>query len=192
MLSRFRGSPTSSHWNGAISVLKHFLSTKELGIVYGGGVKKGLECNVDPDFAGDLDDRKSTTGFVFLLHGSVVSWGSRWQTSVATSTVESEYIVAATTSKKTVYVWLGRMLEDLGMTVGCITMHCDNQGCISNLESHFVSKYTIHISVSYHYAREHVAWGHVDPVYILSTKENVADMFTKVLAPAVLLKHRKC
>lgn len=188
VLSRFRGSPTTSHWNGAIRVVKYLVSTKDLGIVYGGGAKNGLVCYVDADFAGDLDSRKSTTGFVFLLNGSVVSWGSRKQSSVATSTVEAEYIAAATAIKEA--VWVGRMLEELGILVGCITMYCDNQGCISNLKNHLVSKYTKHISVSYHYAREHVSWGHIEPVYI-STHENVADMFTKPLAPAVFLKHRK-
>jgi hypothetical protein len=188
VLSRFRGSPTTSHCNGAIRVVKYFVSTKDLGIVYGGRIDSGLVCYVDADFAGDLDNRKSTTGFVFMLNGSVVSWGSRKQSSVATSTVEAAYIAAATAIKEA--VWLGKMLEELGIDVGRITLYCDNQGCISNLKNHLVSKYTKHISVSYHYAREHVAWGHIDPVYI-STHQNVADMFTKPLAPLVFLKHRK-
>jgi hypothetical protein len=187
VLSRFRGQPTTAHWNGAIRVLKYLINTKDMGIVYGNGATKGLECYVDADFAGDLDSRKSTTGFVFLLNGSAISWGSKKQTSVATSTVEAEYIAAATAIKEA--MWMGRMLEELGMSVGPITLYCDNQGCISNLKNHLVSKYTKHISVSYHYAREHVAWGHINPVYI-STTENMADMFTKPLSPLVFIKHR--
>lgn len=83
-----------------------------------------------------------------------------------------------------------RMLEELGVTVGCITMYCDSKGCISNLENHLVSKCIKDISVSYHYAKEHVAWGHMNPVNI-SAHDNVADMFTKPLTVVVFLKHRE-
>jgi hypothetical protein len=52
-----------------------------------------------------------------------------------------------------------------------------------------VSKHTKHISVCYHHARERVAWGQINPVYV-PTAENVADMFTKPLAAASFEKHR--
>jgi hypothetical protein len=63
--------------------------------VYGGTGQQTHEGYVDSDFAGDMDTRKSTTGFVFMLNGGVISWGSKKQKSVATSTVEAEYIAAS-------------------------------------------------------------------------------------------------
>jgi hypothetical protein len=73
MLSRFRGQPTTAHWNGAIRVLRYLNCTKYMGITYTKSGTNDLVCFVDADFAGDLDSRKSTIGFVFLLNGSAVS-----------------------------------------------------------------------------------------------------------------------
>ena len=125
--------------------------------------------------------------FVFLLNGSVISWGSRKQSCVATSTVEAEYIAASAAIKEA--LWLGSLLKEVGVTVDCVKLYCDNQGCISNLKNHLVSKFTKHISVCYHYARERVLWGQINPIYV-STSENVADMFTKPLSATSFIKHR--
>jgi hypothetical protein len=56
---------------------------------------RGLEGYVDSDFAGDKDDRKSTSGMVFMLGGGAVSWGNKKQSTVSCSTTEAEYIAAA-------------------------------------------------------------------------------------------------
>ncbi len=73
MLSRYRGTPTTAHWNGAVRVLNYLGSTKDMGVVYGTSSEEELVGYVDADFAGDLDTRNSTTGFVFLYGGAVVS-----------------------------------------------------------------------------------------------------------------------
>jgi hypothetical protein len=158
-----------------------------MGITYTNSGDDELVGYVDADFAGNLDGRKSTTGFVLLLNGSAVSWCSKKQSSVATSTVEAEFIATAAAVKEV--VWMGGMLEELGVTVKTVKLFCDNQGAIQHLKNHIVSKFTKHISISYHYAREKVAWGQIEPVYV-ATSENVADMFTKPLASAVFAKHR--
>jgi hypothetical protein len=101
--------------------------------------------------------------------------------------VESEYITASGAVKEA--MWVGSMLWELGVEITCVTMYCDNQGCVQNLKNHMVSKHTKHISVSYHHARERVAWGQISPVYV-PTSENVADMFTKPLASTSFEKHR--
>jgi hypothetical protein len=187
VLSRLRGQPTTSHWNGAIRVLRYLNCTKEMGITYTNSGDDELVGYVDADFAGDLDGRKSTTGFVLLLNGSAVSWCSKKQSSVATSTVEAEFIATAAAVKEV--MWMGGMLEELGVAVKTVKLFCDNQGAIQHLKNHIVSKFSKHISISYHYAREKVAWGQIEPVYV-ATSENVADMFTKPLASAAFEKHR--
>jgi histone deacetylase 1/2 len=187
VLSRYRVSPTTSHWNGAIRVLKYLGSTKDLGVVYGSHSEEELVGYVDSDFAGDLDTRKSTTGYLFLYHGAVISWCSKKQTSVATSTVEAEYIAASQAVKEA--MWLGSLLGELGIKISSIKLYCDNLGCITNMKNHVVSKYTKHISVSYHHVREKVAWGQIIPLYVPS-EENIADMFTKPLSAKVFQGHR--
>ena len=188
VLSRYRGTPTTAHWNGAVRVLKYLGSTKDMGVVYGTSSEEELVGYVDADFAGDLDTRKSTTGFVFLYGGAVLSWCSKKQTAVATSTVEAEYMAASHAIKEA--LWLGSLLGELGVIIKFVKLYCDNQGCIANLKNHLISKHTKHISVSFHHGREKVAWGQIVPDYVTSD-ENMADMFTKPLSVNVFQKHRE-
>jgi hypothetical protein len=57
-----------------LRIVRYLLGTKEMGLIYGGKGKQDLTGFVDSDFAGDVDSRKSTTGFVFMLNGGAVSW----------------------------------------------------------------------------------------------------------------------
>jgi Reverse transcriptase (RNA-dependent DNA polymerase) len=92
VLSRYRGSPTTPYWGGALRVVRYLLSTKSYGLKLGGS-DIPLQGFVDANFAGDLDDRKSTTGFVFLVYGGAVSWRSKRQGAVTTSTFSIETLV---------------------------------------------------------------------------------------------------
>ena len=105
LLARYRANPTTAHYKAGLRVVSYLLGTKEMGLVYEGTGQQTLEGYVDSDFAGDMDTRKSTTGFVFILNGGAISWGSKKQQSVATSTVEAEYIAASHAIKEG--VWLG-------------------------------------------------------------------------------------
>jgi hypothetical protein len=151
--------------------------------------RQSLAGFVDSDFAGDVVSRKSNTGFVFMLNGGAVSWGSKKQQSVATSTVEAEFIAASHAIKEG--VWLGSLLKELGQSVSGVELRMDITGCIANLQNNVLSKYTKHISVCYHQAREKVAWGQITPVYVhVNTEDNVADIFTKPLPNPSFLKQR--
>jgi hypothetical protein len=187
LLARYRANPTSSHMRAGLRIVRYLLGTKDMGLIYGGKGKQDLTGFVDSDFAGDYDSRKSITWFVFMLNGGAVSWGSKKQHSVATSTVEAEFIAASHAIKEG--MWFGSLLEELGKSVSGVELRMDNMGCIANLQSHVLSKYTKHISVCYHQAREKVAWGQVTPVYV-NTESNVADIFTRPLPSPSFLKHR--
>jgi hypothetical protein len=186
VLSRYRMSPTTAHWNEAIRVLKYLKSTRELVLVLGGKDTE-LEGFVDADYGGDQDHRFSTTGFVLTVFGGAVVWGSKKQSAVATSTVEAEFMAASTAVKEA--NWLRGFLEEIGVTPWIVKIHCDNQGCINHLRNPVYSKYTKHISVSFHFAREAIAKGQVDVRYVPSAR-NVADIFTKPLTRQVFQGHR--
>ncbi len=89
--------------------------------------------------------------------------------------MEPEYLAATHAIKEA--MWLGALLGEMGIRIGVVKLYCDNQGCISSLKNHLVSKHTTHIRVSYRHAREKVAGGQIFPIYIPSD-ENMADMFT--------------
>ena len=71
-----------------------------------------FETAVDVDFAGDIDSRKSTTGFVFTLGGIAISWASNLQKIVTLSTTEAEYVAVIETGKE--MIWLHGFLDELG------------------------------------------------------------------------------
>ena len=82
-------------------ILKYLRRTKDLVLVYGGEELK-FYGYIDSSFQSDLDDSKSTFGFLFTLNGGVVSWKSSKQPTTADSTTEAEYIVASDAAKEVV------------------------------------------------------------------------------------------
>ena len=76
-----------------------------------------------------MDDRKSTGGYVYTLACAAISWKSKKQTTVALSSTEAEYVVAALAAKEG--IWIKAMLEELKLlTIPIVTLFCDNLSCI--------------------------------------------------------------
>ena len=90
-LSKFMASPSTVHWQAANGVLRYLAGTTHYGLNFGGS-NTGLEGYCDADYAGDLDTRRSTTGYVFILNGGALSQSSKRQPTVAVSTSEAEYM----------------------------------------------------------------------------------------------------
>jgi hypothetical protein len=177
VLSRSRNSPTTSQWNEALRVLRYLKGTRSHGIVLGGNDEEVVGF-VDSDGSGDLDGLKSTGGYVFEVNGGPVLWGSKKQSCVATSTVQAEFIASSTAVKEA--TWLRGLMSELDIPVWKVRLHCDSTGCIANLKNPVNSKYTKHLAIAFHHAREDVIHGNIDLKYIPSA-ENVADIFTKAL-----------
>jgi hypothetical protein len=186
VLSRYRSAPTTAHWNEGLRVVRYLKDTEELQLRLGGGSEPVI-AYTDSDLAGCLDSRKSTSGFLVKVFGGVVSWGSKKQHSVSTSTVEAEFQAACLVVNEV--AWLRGMLWELGIPVGDIPLHCDNSGSLRHLKDPVNTIHTKHIAIKFARAREAVMRGEVKPVYV-GTDVNVADIFTKALTPTVFLRHR--
>jgi transposase InsO family protein len=186
VLSRYRCNPTTAHWNAAMRVLHYLRDTKDKVLVLGGNSSVVLEGYVDADFAGDLDSRFSTSGYVFYVCGGAVSWASKKQNSVATSTVEAEFMASSLAIKEA--NWLRSFLEEIGEPPWSVKIYVDNQGCINHLRNPVNSKFTKHIAVAFHFAREAIKLCQVDVQYVESAK-NRADVMTKPLVGPVFRKH---
>jgi hypothetical protein len=181
VLSRFNSKPTVGHMKAALNVVRYLHGTVELGIQYGGG-SGSMQPLVftDSDYAGDLQTRRSTTGFVVTIAGGAVSWSSKLQHTVATSTVEAEYMAAAAAIKEA--LWMRKLLADLSKPVGSVEVMGDNMGMLSALRNPVQSVRTKHIDVAHHFARERVARKEVTLTYV-PTERMVADALTKALSP---------
>ena len=96
LINRFMASPTELHLQAAKRVLRYLKGIVDLGVFYRNEGNGELMAYTDSDYAGDVDDRKSTSGYVFLLNEGAVSWSSKKQSVVALSTIEAEFVAAAT------------------------------------------------------------------------------------------------
>jgi hypothetical protein len=111
-VSRFMEKPTIEHLSAVKHLLRYIAGTKNYGcVLHRGGEKLELVGYSDADMAGDLDDRKSTTGCLFFLNGCPVAWQSIKQQSIALSSCEAEYMAA--TPAVCQAAWLRRLLGEL-------------------------------------------------------------------------------
>jgi hypothetical protein len=134
----------------------------------------------DADWAGDLDSRRSTTGFLFKFGDFPVCWKSKRQPTVALSTAEAEYMSLASAGQTA--IWFRQLLADLGFRQDKATVIFeDNQGCIAMAKNPVSHERTKHIDIKYHFIRELVSNETIKVEY-LSTEEMEADILTKSLS----------
>lgn len=143
------------HLVAAKHILRYLKGTIDYGLRYAAGYEFRLVGYTYSDWAGNVTDRKSTSGCCFSLGSTVIAWRSRKQTSVALSTTEAEYIAACSASSEA--VWLRKMLSGLfylQMDATCI--YCDNQSCIKLFENPVFHDKSKHIEIKYQYIRDMV------------------------------------
>ena len=133
----------------------------------------------DADWAGDLDTHRSTSGYVFQVGQSTVSWCSKRQATVAKSTTEAEYVALSQATQEA--VWLRHLLTDLGYSMNSpTTVFEDNQGAIELSKNAKFHNRTKHIDVAYHFVRERIHSKDIIVTYC-PFEEMRADIMTKGL-----------
>ena len=179
VLARYMAKPSMEHWTAAKGVLRYIAGTLKHGICFGGS-NITVEGYCDADYASDLQTRRSTAGFVYILGGGSISWGSKLQPTMAASTSEAEYMAAAHAVKEA--LWLRTLLCSFEIKVRAVKIYCVSQGAIKLLKHPIASirSKLKHIDIIHHFARERVYRKEVTFEYI-STEEMVADCLTKAL-----------
>ena len=180
-LSQFNTCYGKEHWNAAKRVLIYgctvMYGTPEYGLIFNRTNKK-LEGFVDADWAGCPDDRKSYTGYVFILAGAAVSWEARKQRTVAFSSTEAEYMALSEGTKEAIY--LQNFIQELGIESSRTVIYNDNQGACQLIKNPVFHSRTKHIDIRHHFIREAYEENKIEPKY-LSTEEMTADILTKGL-----------
>lgn len=178
LLSRFMQSPSLTHFGVGKRVLRYLKGTFDLGIWYHKSSGK-LEGFVDSDWAGSMDDCKSTTGYVFSLGSGVFSWNSKKQSIVAQSSAEAEYVAAAEASNQA--IWIRKILTDLVFQQKEPTiLWCDNKSAIAIAKNPVQHGRTKHINVRFHAIREAAKNGDVELMHCRS-EDQLGDGLTKAL-----------
>ena len=124
-LSRFVSNPLKQHWTALKRILQYLKGSAKLGLVYRGkqfaiinqlsGITLG-PMFTDANWAGDIDDRKSTTGLLLKINGCTVSWKSKKQSVVSLSSAESEYMSLGEGVRET--LWLRQFMSELNRCIG--------------------------------------------------------------------------
>ena len=180
-LSRHMNATTADHWRAGKHLLRYLQGTKHLGITFGGPRASATKLigYCDADWANDKETRRSTTGYLFMLNGGSVSWGSKLQPTVALSSTEAEYMALCSGAQEAIY--LRRLMGDLGYVQQDGTLiYEDNQGCIALTENPVQHKRSKHIDIKHHFTREKVVSGEIRLQYI-PTQDQLADLLTKPL-----------
>ncbi|KAG8472509.1 hypothetical protein CXB51_035268 [Gossypium anomalum] len=150
-----------------------------------GRTRDGVIGYVDANFAGDLDRRRSLTGYVFTIGSCAISWKATLQTTVTLSTTEAEYMVITEACKEA--IWLKGLFSELNEDLQISTVFCDSQSAIFLTKDQMFHERTKHIDVWYHFVRDIIAHGDI-VVSKIRTYENLVDMMTKSL-PIAKFEH---
>eukprot|EP00253_Pinus_taeda_P011602 PITA_11602 len=130
LVSRFMETPKKTHWQAAKRILRYVNGTKQYGVLYTTTDDFRLVGYTDSDWAGNVDGRKSMSGYVFHLGSGVISWASKKQPIVSLSTAEAEYVAAIAATSQAVQ--MRRMLRDLHRNQeGATTIFCNNTSTIA-------------------------------------------------------------
>ena len=183
---RFCSKPTEAAMTGVKRILRYLKGTLTKGLRFPTTTNK-LYGYCDSDFAADATDRRSVNGFAFFLGNCIISWMSKKQALVATSTTEAEYISLFVASQEAMFL-RGIVGELLNETEQTVEISCDNNGAVALAKNPVFHKRSKHIDVKYHAIRERV---HEKFILVkrVDTHDNVADCFTKPLDGSTFRRH---
>jgi len=187
-LSQYFAKPTEEHWNTVKQVFRYLKGTAEQDLCFKKTGPLGLRVYSDADWASDVTDRRSTSGYCANLseRSALISWKTRKQATVALSTCEAEYISLASAIQECMY--LEQLLRGVDKYQYAPTkVYEDNQGTIALAKNPVNRQRCKHIDIKYHFIRETVSSKRVILEYC-PTEQMIADVMTK---PATKVKLRR-
>lgn len=188
VVSRYMEAPTTTHFKAAKRILRYIKGTTNFGLHYYSSDNYNIVGYSDSDWSGDLDDRKSTTGFVFFMGDTAFTWMSKKQPIVTLSTCEAEYVAA--TSCVCHAIWLRNLLKELKMPQEEPMEICvDNKSALALAKNPVFHERSKHIDTRYHFIRECIEKKEVKLKYVMS-QDQAADIFTKPLKLETFVKLR--
>ena len=177
-LSQYSSCPNKNHLGAAKRVLRYLKGTSSWKLHYPWNNPLTLETYTDADYGNDPDDRISWSGYISKLGNATISWRSRKQRSVSTSTTESEYMALCTGVKH--HIWLQSGLKALRHPKIPNAVLTDNNGAKDIAENPKLNDRSKHIDIQYHFTRQQVQLGNIILIHTPG-KGNPADICTKPL-----------
>jgi histone deacetylase 1/2 len=177
---QFLHAPRDPHWTAVKRILCFVKLTVGHGLSINSTPDTLLSAFSDADWAGSIDDRRSTGGYAIFYGGNLIAWNARKQAIVSRSSTESEYKAVANATPE--IIWVQSLLKELVISQKRIPiLWCDNIGATYLSSNPVFHACTKHIEVDVQFVRERVARKQLQ-VKFISSKDQVADIFTKPLA----------
>lgn len=187
--SQFQCNPTEEHWIHAKRILRYLNGTTRRGLVYRRTqqVNRQIVGFADANWATNEEDRRSVSGYLFLIYGFTTSWTTRKQRTIALSSTEAECAALADCICEA--IWITKLFDELEIREAVpVEIFEDNQSTIAIAESEAPSKKLKHTAVKLKFIKECVEEHKVSVKYIPTT-DQPADMLTKGLSPLMFKKH---
>ena len=155
LVSRYQSNLGSENWKAVKRIMRYLKGTADYCLCYQ-EADLCLRGYTNANYGGDLDERKSTSGYAFLLNNGAISWSSKKQICIALSTMEAKFIACSTRVQEV--VWLLQFLENLGVqdrSKGSMTINFDSQAAIAFTKDPKYHSHTKHIDVKYNFVRHY-------------------------------------
>ena len=143
--ARYQVNLKESHITALKRIIKYVKTTAEFSVWYSNDTNDVLAGYFDADWAGNADDRKSTSRGCFYVGSNLVSWMSKKKNFISLSTTEAEYITSG--SCCTQLLWMQKLLHDYGICQEHLTIYCDNTGAINISKNYIQHSRTKHIEI---------------------------------------------
>jgi histone deacetylase 1/2 len=174
---QFLSQPTDMHWEAVKRILRYVKGTLDMGLRIRKSPSTELSIYTDANWAGCVDDHRSTSGYAVYVGPNLVSWSSKKQPTVSRSSTEAKYKALANGAAEA--IWVESLLKELGVSRQRATiLWCDNLEATYLTANPVFHAHTKHIEIDFHFVRERVASGDLN-VRFISTTDQLADMFTK-------------
>jgi Reverse transcriptase (RNA-dependent DNA polymerase) len=179
LVSQFMHNPSEDHMNAVIRIIRYLKGSPGKGIQFRKNGRSDIMGYTDADWAGNIIDRKSTSGYFTFVGGNLVTWRSKKQESVALSSAEAELVAMVKGISE--LLWLKKLMEEIGFELNEeMVLLCDNKSAMDMCHNPIQHDRTKHIAINRHYIKDHIEKGNIRLLHV-GTKEQLADILTKAV-----------
>lgn len=180
LVSQYMHNPLEEHLEAVYRILRYLKKTPGAGLLFEKNEMRNVEAFTDADWAGSVEDRRSTTGYCTKVWGNLVTWRSKKQSVVARSSSEAE--LRALAQGVCELIWIKRILRELKLQrTEPLKLYCDNKSAINIAHNPVHHDRTKHVEIDRHFIKEKIEGKELCVVYIPS-KQQQADILTKGLS----------
>lgn len=179
VVSQFMHNPSKDHMDAVIRIMRYLKSSLGKGLTFTKNNHVQVEGYTDADWAGDITNRKSTSGYFTFVGGNLVTWKSKKQKVVALSSAEAEFRGMAKGLCE--LLWLRRLLIEIGFAPNnAMNLFCDNKSAIEIAHNPVQHDQTKHMEIDRHFIKQNLETKIIQFPFVKS-EDQLADILTKAV-----------